>query len=459
MARFLLCCVCVVGLSPAGRGQDQDSPTRMTISPAAAPDPALRYRLYPSEAERRPGNAALTYYRCLSPDWFTVRNQPRLYTKVTESLTVPLNKLERKDLNWVLDAKQLKELDLGARQEYCAWEFLQRVRREGFHLLLPEVQAFRQLAACIALRARLQLADGQFGECLYSLQSTFSLGHDVADAPLAINALVGIALANIAMDQVRELIEQPGSPNLYWALATIPRPFVDWPKIMEGEQLWLDAEAPLLHDIEKRRLSGREYAELEQQLLKLTNFERRPGSGEKLELTYLVLKQYPEARSALIGEGRRAEDVDAMSTLQVWAIHALKQFRRLQDDQMKWYYLPADAIGDGPDMAEQEFRTAHRKLEGEPFVAALPAYQRLRSVSLKLERQIALLQVVEAIRLHAASQGSLPATLEAISAVPVPHDPASGKLFAYKVEGAKATLSIPNFQFGKPHDYELTLKK
>jgi len=458
--RFLIGSLCILMLCGSGIAQPQHGPTRLTIHPAPAPEPALRYRLFPSEMDRTLGNAALTYYRCLSPEWFTLRNRPELANKVEEALKAPLKDVERKEVSWVLQTKQLEELDRAARQEQCDWEFLARVRRDGIELLLPDIQSFRSLGSCQAVRAKLLLADAKFDPCVYSLQTLFSLGYDLAKAPIAINALVGIAVARMALDQVREFVQQPGAPNLYWALATIPRPFVDWPKIIEAEQASLYAAVPLLRDIEKRRLGPEEYAELQRQLARLIDLAGpRYGSEGNLGLTFLVLKQYPQAREALIAQGRKAEDVDAMPALRVCIIYSLQQFRRLQDEEIKWLYLPDDLVGAGPDAAERQISDAREKFQGEPFNVFLSAPGRLRGASLKIERQIALLQVVEAIRLHAAEHGSLPPTLDAIKAVPVPHDPATGKDFGYKIEGERAILSIPSFQFGERQDYELTLSK
>jgi len=53
-------------------------------------------------------------------------------------------------------------------------------------------------------------------------------------------------------------------------------------------------------------------------------------------------------------------------------------------------------------------------------------------------RMIALLATVEAIRMHAAAnRNALPAKLSAITAVPVPLDPATGKSFQYALVDGK----------------------
>ena len=55
-------------------------------------------------------------------------------------------------LRWVLTYRPLKELDLGARCEYCEWNMAPRLRKEGIAMLLPDVQAFRGFARLLQLR-------------------------------------------------------------------------------------------------------------------------------------------------------------------------------------------------------------------------------------------------------------------------------------------------------------------
>jgi hypothetical protein len=71
----------------------------------------------------------------------------------------------------------------------------------------------------------------------------------------------------------------------------------------------------------------------------------------------------------------------------------------------------------------------------------LPAISTARFSVTRLDRDIAAIQTVEALRLYAAKNGGkLPARLEDITEVPVPIDPVNGRLFDYKLEGRSATL-------------------
>ncbi len=58
-----------------------------------------------------------------------------------------------------------------------------------------------------------------------------------------------------------------------------------------------------------------------------------------------------------------------------------------------------------------------------------------------IEQYIAALRVVEALRMHmATNNGALPKTLSEIRQVPVPKDPLSGENFVYESDGKTATL-------------------
>ncbi len=80
---------------------------------------------------------------------------------------------------------------------------------------------------------------------------------------------------------------------------------------------------------------------------------------------------------------------------------------------------------------------------------------------MRLERQLNALQAIEAIRMHAAQTGKLPATLEEITIVPVPLNPVTEKPFVYRLDGETAILELPFSD--KMNDYssrfEITLAK
>ena len=93
----------------------------------------------------------------------------------------------------------------------------------------------------------------------------------------------------------------------------------------------------------------------------------------------------------------------------------------------------------------------------------LPAVLKVRLAQIRLERKLALLRAIEALRMQAAVRGDgLPEKLDEVTIVPVPDDPGTGRPFEYQREGHVATLTsrIP----GEPLQttglrYRLTLRK
>src|SRR5262249_39055582 len=72
----------------------------------------------------------------------------------------------------------------------------------------------------------------------------------------------------------------------------------------------------------------------------------------------------------------------------------------------------------------------------------LPAAARIDAAPLRIERRVAALRCVEAIRLHAAANGGkLPPKLSDVTVVPTPVDPWTGKPFDYELDGDKAVLA------------------
>ena len=66
-----------------------------------------------------------------------------------------------------------------------------------------------------------------------------------------IQMLVGLSLSAVMVGRAEDLIRQPGSPNLYWALTALPRPFIDPRPALDGETEFLTSIIPGLRELEK----------------------------------------------------------------------------------------------------------------------------------------------------------------------------------------------------------------
>lgn len=463
---------------PGGvRAQDADpdnpAPTVLTIRPAGQPSPALKYRIVPERRKLVPGNAAIFYHRAIQM-LTEAQNNQRLQMqaagkaaqespemKIAGWGSGPLDRIPRDEARAQLDLyhNSLREVELGAQRATCDWEF--DLRTEGFELLLPEVQAMRSLARLVILRARLAVLDGKTDEALHWLQVGFVMARHVGEGPTLIQSLVGVAISSLMGRGLEDLIQQPGTPSLYWALANRARPLIDLTNALEAEGTTLERMMPGLAELDTEPWSverARLFTdELYTKMTRLVgNIGPDPGAGPpalrdfatKLGLAGLVAKLYPESKDLLIAQGRTPEDVEAMPAVQVVMLATIRQYVNRRDDVFKWTGLPYWQSYEGVNRASQAGLDGKSKL-ANPLLALfellLPAINSARVASVRADRQLDALQCIEAIRLYAAGHdGQLPASLEAITEAPAPIDPATGRPFQYAIDGATATLKAPS---------------
>ena len=82
-------------------------------------------------------------------------------------------------------------------------------------------------------------------------------------------------------------------------------------------------------------------------------------------------------------------------------------------------------------------------------------YSSLITVVLRTRRSVAILQVIEAIKMHAAETGKLPSRLNDITSVIIPNDPSTKQPFSYELNNDVAVISSSTLNF--PIRLELTL--
>ena len=127
-------------------------------------------------------------------------------------------------------------------------------------ILLPEVQQSRNYARVLAAKARLQIADGKFDEAIQTLQAGYAFARHVAAGQTIIHGLVGKSIAGMMSYQLRELIQQPDAPNLYWAISSLPRPIVDFRPGLDAEFDSVYLSFPKLRNLDKKIMTVEEVA-------------------------------------------------------------------------------------------------------------------------------------------------------------------------------------------------------
>src|SRR5262249_49129558 len=118
----------------------QPEKIQLTLRPAAAPVPALKYQLLPDVCDQTPGNAMLLYDKIFAPAFITV---PKA---MEDEISHPLFKqrdVPGKEMRWVLDSAKLRELDVAARRESCYWPLIPRLRQEDDAFLREPIPVMR----------------------------------------------------------------------------------------------------------------------------------------------------------------------------------------------------------------------------------------------------------------------------------------------------------------------------
>jgi hypothetical protein len=161
------------------------------------------------------------------------------------------------------------------------------------------------------------------------------------------------------------------------------------------------------------------------------------------DLDRLKAELLPEAKGyfARTPKADRASNL-SMSDNQAIVLYIAGWYRERWDDLFKATYLPYPEARPFYDAAIARRR---REDTGHPLSllsAIAPAVPRMHEQDAELDRRVAALRAVEAVRLHAAANsGRMPAAIDAVNLVPVPLDPMTGKPFQYDSDGRTATLA------------------
>ena len=179
---------------------------------------------------------------------------------------------------------------------------------------------------------------------------------------------------------------------------------------------------------------------------------------------WITLKLQTEARKFLIDNGRTAAQVDALGQQQTAILYLVAQYDRAFDEIAKVSTLPFWQAYPAMVQADADLKTEGAQ-RPEAMVLPrlmLPAIKNVVIAQARLERRIALLRSFEAIRLHAAqNQGQLLVKWDDLRGIPIPLDPATGRPFDYRHDGAKAILTLPPLPGRSDAEirYEITLAK
>ena len=347
-----VCCALFLTLVAASAKTGETAPDEgqtqtFKVRAVPAPSPSLKYRLTWRFVERRPGNAALRYGVLAADHMRDVTNllrspRPSSSTKpieydekVAEWMELPLEEfpLARAKAFLKQYAPITRKLEEATRMEECDWEY--PVHTEALmSILLQEVQYLRHFARIEALETRIAIVEKRYDDAVRGIRTLIELGRHAATPPILVSKLVGTAIIGIGLEELALLSRQPDAPNLYWALATLPRPLVDYRPAYEAEQDVLYSLMPPLFELEKNPPQGRQ----EWAGFLRTLSDRMAGiqGGFRPDLpnaaiAAFIISQYPQAKRGLATAGFSSDRIARMSVCEAVLRHFIGEYARERD--------------------------------------------------------------------------------------------------------------------------------
>jgi len=434
---------------------DEPQPIELTIHARAIETPVLKYRLLPAESEIKPGNPVPILLRL---PWEQIHWMNKVAPTLHEWNDKPLSAPDWQNFGGVFPDMFYREMKRAAYRRDVAWEY-PLTEQPVYMILLPDVQGLRLfLGYGLSAKIRYHLIRGEINEAREGILVGLANSRHIAQTPFFVNQLVAVAIQRIMFDRMAELVAQPDSPNLYWALSTLPDSLIELDRAasMEGNAFAL--MLPAASDLDRKRDAAEwrtmadQLVELLEQLQELPKVDELAADASWLEKFLHRLTGSNKLRGTSFVKFARAElpqmmqiteeRVAAMSDEEAavrWYVHM-----RINRDQRAGAVLCLPPREAWPRLKElqAESQALHEKTGSKPISFHSPILLYLTTWS--LNRKVQSLRIVEAVRHHLATHnGKLPKTLSEIEGVSIPLDPLTDQPFVWNVDGHTATLQAP----------------
>lgn len=438
---------------------------KLLLTPAAEPVPAMAYRLLPRHLDQKTGNAALLYNSAaaLCPD----KEPEDVHEKIDQWRDLPVDQLPRTEVEKALSSfsNSFHYVALAAQRADCQWEM---PIEDGYSMQLPHLAPFRRMIFAMQLQIRLKIADGQTDQAMELLQQGVYMGRSIARGRTVVQGLVGTAITAVMLREVEGVMQRPDSANLYWALAALPEPMIDMYSSLEYEREVLFIEFPQLRDLENEVLTPAQASAVVSEFM--SKIAGLSGGPDRMAFQGIlpigwVMMHYSDAKQFLAGRGFSQQRIETMPAAQAVLIYQKQEYLEMLDNLFKWFAFPYHQSRPYLEQGEKQIGEHHkdRGLKTNLFTVMFPALYRIAFIQARLDRHIAMLQTIEAIRLFAAdNSGRLPGSLADIAFVPIPTDPVTGEGFLYRrtdARNARLEAPVSPAESRKRPVYELTLRR
>jgi hypothetical protein len=433
------------------------------LTPAAPPVPVLKYHLLFEPAEQTPGNAAPLYRDAAS----ILGSQP--WQQIVDFESHKFSDADFTDAAESLYQKNelvYEKLEAAGRCEGCDWKT--PIREKG-NILLPYLNTTHTFSDFVRIRAREMLLAGKIPEALGSLRLGYELSRKTAQDPFLVTALTSQGAAAPLTGELEELMNRPDAPNLYWALAALPRPFIGFHYAVSGERLLIPVTFKEIAGANLDDFSGDDLRPVFQRAVKI-RLANADGDAASTRLQSIwqnedaldreVNRNLPAAQQYY--EQTRnvsADQVQSMEPFKVTVIYWYEEMRNFRDEIYAASTLPYPLLIPRMRQLGDELDRIQHDQPANSFILYAHNYTNAATAFCRTDRQLAALTDVEAIRSYAAANGGrLPDHLQDITDTPALDNPRTGEPFDYAVHGDTAALwdSLPT---NYPLEFTIRIRK
>jgi hypothetical protein len=217
-----------------------DGPVKLVLRPAKAPEPPQKYGLLPKADRQIDADAVPLYEKAIQ----AMPNGRKQEDQIREWLKLPPEQLPVKQVEEFIQrhTESLRLAARAARCKECNWPEW-KPGMPG-----PELTSYRKVAFVVALWVRWEIASGGHEGALLAMQTGFAMADHLSQGPTIVQNLVAVAVGALICREVELFVQGQDSPNLYWALANLPRSLANMEKAIEKEGANLKVYSPLGQD-------------------------------------------------------------------------------------------------------------------------------------------------------------------------------------------------------------------
>jgi hypothetical protein len=206
---------------------------KLVVQPQKVSAEMGKYALLPAAASLTEGDAVPLYEKA-------VKALPgkALDDQIQKWLKMPVDQLPIDEAEKALTqyVESLKGAARATKCRECKWPV------SASESLTANLQQYHRLVSAIRLWARYEIAQENYEGAVLALQTGFGMSKHLMQGPTLLEYLSGIAAANTVCRGVEELLQAGEAPNLYVALAALPKPFTDVDRLIEADKKAIPSE-------------------------------------------------------------------------------------------------------------------------------------------------------------------------------------------------------------------------